>query len=310
MFEIRETLTTGLGAFAKEDLSAGTVILREKPILRLPPLPWTSVNTFIPCSVLMHVFDALEEKQKQQIKELATVTPDKEVRHKVGLMVDVVLAQRKYKTSTSREEYVELMFQMTNNQWRHLRADDELNTLFIQLSRFNHSCVSNAVIHERILDDGSQVTILLARRNINAGEEITVEYVRPWTTSREGILRDWGFLCQCHFCTTMDIVTRLLYVDVFKQIRDNDGETCRDTNLTPQQTIMRHKRRAKALEFLGPSNTLFNEYAQLAGMYKATGDVKGLNETMSALQRVMAITCDKDDTKRAILDHLVSQQQH
>ncbi|KAI1163036.1 hypothetical protein F5B18DRAFT_652126 [Nemania serpens] len=306
MFEIRQTPTKGLGAFATQNISTGTVILREKPVLKLPNLLWTSDDTPIPCSMLMSAFDALDEGQRSQVKELYARIPPVCIPGVVR-MVDLVMSLRQHPTGTSRVDYVELMFIMSTNEWKNLRPDLDFSALYLQLSRFNHSCVANAVSDEVSSADASQLRSVRARRDIQAGEEITVEYMRPWAENRAAYLRgNWGFDCQCPLDvtgadSTMDQATRLQYENMFQQIRDNDEEAFQGTDSTPDQILTRHQRRVEALEFLGPSNDLLNEYAQGAKLYMEAGDKAKLDETLRALYRVTTVLNDENDPYRLAL---------
>ena len=73
--------------------------------------------------------------------------------------------------------------------------------LFLNACRMNHSCVHNAD-HVSHNDGGHQV--ILANRDIDAGEEITTSYVPSWLLreDRQRLLRHWGFTCQCPACDT------------------------------------------------------------------------------------------------------------
>ncbi|KAF3765715.1 SET domain-containing protein [Cryphonectria parasitica EP155] len=69
--------------------------------------------------------------------------------------------------------------------------------LFLTFSRINHSCEPNAA-----WDTGRKAGVMevRARRQIQAGEEITISYIgqldRP-VAERRSRLRRWGFDCQC-----------------------------------------------------------------------------------------------------------------
>ncbi|KAI1171103.1 hypothetical protein F4777DRAFT_594153, partial [Nemania sp. FL0916] len=305
MFVIRETPGRGLGAFATEDIPAGTVILREQPVLQLLNQEWTNHNPNV-CRSLMEAFDALDDAEKARIKELYAYIPDQLVT-KVEHIVDTVLAQRKHDKGTSRNEYVNLVFQMTTNEWKILGLSYDTSALYLRLSRFNHSCSANALNYEESLPDGTQVKVVRARRHVRTAEEITIEYMTPWMEDRAGYLRrTWGFDCSCSVCDSsgnsgMDHATRAEYERTFRQIRENDEDNFRHEHSTPTQILLRHQRRAAALQTLGPSVFLMNELANGVKLYTSSGDQEKVVETLKALYRVMTIVCDEDDPYRLAL---------
>jgi len=80
-----------------------------------------------------------------------------------------------------------------NNAYRH--------GLFLICSRMNHSCKP---VVEMSSNDGSE-TEVRAVRDISAGEEITVSYLRTSSLlgkdQRTRQLEHWGFQCTCELCS-------------------------------------------------------------------------------------------------------------
>lgn len=262
----------------------------------------------------MHAYDDLDERQRSQVKALHAHLPSAQCLTGVIKMVEFITTRRLHTTNISRVEYVELMFIMSTNQWKNSRPELDVSGLYLQLSRFNHSCVANTISHEVPSADGSQVRVVQARTDIQAGEEITVEYIRPWTENRAVALRQtWGFDCRCPLCdtsedSTMDHATRVQYERMFQQMRDNDEEAFQGTASTTEQIITRHQQRVEALEFLGYSNELLNEYSRGVTLYVDSGDYKKLDEFWRNLYRVMTIVCDENDPYRLALQQEFSER--
>ncbi|CAG9464172.1 unnamed protein product [Pedinophyceae sp. YPF-701] len=72
-------------------------------------------------------------------------------------------------------------------------------------SLLNHSC-DPALLVAMDYDGGSSSVTLLARRDIRAGEELTISYVDTAlpTDERGELLRDYGFTCTCPRCMADD----------------------------------------------------------------------------------------------------------
>merc|ERR1712007_414226 len=71
--------------------------------------------------------------------------------------------------------------------------------LFARLSAVNHSCEPNA----EVLYVGSSTLILVARRQIAAGEEICISYIdheEEDADERQRDLQSYGFRCDCRRC--------------------------------------------------------------------------------------------------------------
>ncbi|KAI1199407.1 hypothetical protein F5X97DRAFT_322382 [Nemania serpens] len=313
MFEIRQTLTKGLGAFATQDIPAGTVILREKPVMQLATFPWTEVYSTVPCMVLMRAFDALDERQRAQVLELCSYIQP-QCKSGVERMVQHCM-DRRPEHPASYADYVRLVFIMSTNEYTLTLPDESrVSALYLQLSRFNHSCIANTVIHDVPSADERQMGVVQARYDIEAGEEITVRYIRPWTSDRaSALLKTWGFNCDCPLCNTsrdspMDHVDRLRHERVFKEIRDNDEILFRHDYPTDEQRLTRHQRRLGALEYLGPSNELLNEYAVGYKLYEKAGDEVKVDETLLSLYEVMLLICEEDDPVRVAAKDRLSQK--
>lgn len=80
------------------------------------------------------------------------------------------------------------------------------NGFWIHTSYINHECLPNSV--RTFIGD---VLLLRATRDINAGEEITAQYIAPELTiedRQQRFLGTWGFKCDCNLCTLDENVER------------------------------------------------------------------------------------------------------
>ena len=69
-------------------------------------------------------------------------------------------------------------------------------------SCMNHSCDPNAHAYKRAGVDTDGSAIILAKRAIEAGEEICISYIEesePYHV-RKSVLEDYGFACSCSRC--------------------------------------------------------------------------------------------------------------
>jgi hypothetical protein len=87
---------------------------------------------------------------------------------------------------------------LLDNNVYQCRREPRYASLFVALSRFNHSCDPNA-----INDASREVATVRAIRNILDGEEVTISYVPVGNDlmSRTAALESFGFSCACHRCS-------------------------------------------------------------------------------------------------------------
>ncbi|KAI1177738.1 hypothetical protein F4777DRAFT_576817 [Nemania sp. FL0916] len=150
------------------------------------------------------------------------------------------------------------------------------------------------------LSPGRFSRIVRARRNIRSGQEITVEYLNPWTEDKAIIfLEIWGFECQCRVCD--DYTTRLQYERVFEEIRDNAEALFEGTDSTPEEVIARNESRIAALQLLGPSIDLVQELNLVIKLYNEAGQQGKVEQALRALYETMTVICDENDVTRQAL---------
>ncbi|KUJ09168.1 SET domain-containing protein [Mollisia scopiformis] len=97
-------------------------------------------------------------------------------------------------------------------------GEDEASILYNVASYFNHDCTPNALVDTSCPRHAGGHVKIITRRDIRAGEEVTVSFIRkPGTTSqRRKELKDkWNFTCSCQTCTSNTKLTA-------KMLREQD----------------------------------------------------------------------------------------
>ncbi|KAI1860484.1 hypothetical protein JX265_009883 [Neoarthrinium moseri] len=303
LFEILNTPQSGSGAFATRDIPVGTVILREKALRISPRIKFVDredqLGPYDPCipglEDLMDAYDGLTREKKEQVLELSSHRPER------GRSPD------------TREQYLQLWFATRTNSfieddagYRSRIPDKSFPNLlslaitrvalFTVASRFNHSCAHNAL---HAVEAG--FIELRARCDIREGKEITLTYIDPWVEDRAAQLeRSWGFRCCCPICdesnTTMSPEVRGNYEKMFKQLQYwRNGDP-----LSGFAWVRRHARRLEALEFLGCSYALLQEYVLAADAYEYVGDIAKKEHSLEAALEMAVLSCghDHDTTQR------------
>lgn len=157
----------GVGVIATRQISVGTLVLSERPII-----------------------------------QVASSTYQASLAH-------LVLAQLQKLDSHDREGFLAL--RNTHEQMLPIEGIFKTNAIplgsgssagdiFIQCSRFNHSCTANAAYH---WDANQKRERVFAIREINPEEEIVVSYLSedvwalPTKERKARILQEFGFQCRC-----------------------------------------------------------------------------------------------------------------
>ncbi|KAI8958061.1 SET domain-containing protein [Daldinia sp. FL1419] len=89
---------------------------------------------------------------------------------------------------------------LRTNSFSFTLADESHMTLYPEVSRVNHACRPNSFIR---FTPSSLAVSIVALRDIEPGEEITITYVPlgKTTDERHAALKKWGFECTCSLCT-------------------------------------------------------------------------------------------------------------
>ncbi len=168
-FDIRDAgPSKGQGVFALRDFEVGDKIMVEGPSLQ------AEHNSPVALADLR----ALSESTCAHLMAMSPLSPAEAVGE------EAVLAA--------------LQLKFTNNA---IDLGDGMHTsgLFLTICRVNHDCVGNCE-HYYLAEHG--VMMLVATRNIRAGQEVTFSYVSDCAThgQRTEKLMHWGIHCQCSVC--------------------------------------------------------------------------------------------------------------
>jgi hypothetical protein len=170
LIEVREAPGKGLGIFAKENISRGTRIVAERPLLKVNILPSHCVDVQTPFNNLplpaqkaylgLHGYASNTLKKDNDWNSLSALT-------------------RK------------ILAIYAANHWGR--------DVFWLASRFNHSCIPN--LHNAY-NPNIKMETFHSIRDIKAGDELTVSYVSGICArqERQEQLNKWGFQCRCPAC--------------------------------------------------------------------------------------------------------------
>ncbi|KAF1823199.1 uncharacterized protein K489DRAFT_380603 [Dissoconium aciculare CBS 342.82] len=169
MFRNHEVPGKGIGVFATQPIAAGVMILSEKPIVKVPPF------SLDPNAKILQQLQARSKDERNAFFALANNYPD------TTPVMGIV------KTNAMP-----------------LGSGAQTGGLFLQCSRFNHSCTSNAAYS---WNDDIKEERIFSLFDIADGEEITVTYLTdkmwslPRDQRREAIWEEYRFRCECVRCT-------------------------------------------------------------------------------------------------------------
>ncbi|RYP17209.1 hypothetical protein DL765_004665 [Monosporascus sp. GIB2] len=195
-FEVRVSPGKGMGCFATRDIAVGSIILVEQPLL--------VVRDRSPIRDLIQAFDALNEDQQREFLALHSHV-DKARAPRVQRRLQALRNAGILTRDDDMAKYfkVDSIFRANCfDMYDAPRHTDEPgnNAVYLEASRFNHSCDPN-VTYGLTWSPGNWAS--RAKRNIKAGEELTINYTsiaHPLKRRREELLYGWGFECQCSAC--------------------------------------------------------------------------------------------------------------
>ncbi|KAE9962293.1 hypothetical protein BLS_000565 [Venturia inaequalis] len=194
-YEIRQTPDKGISIFAKAPIPRGTLILAEKPLMRITQAHYMAE----------HVDEAVEKltaKDKKKYWSLSSAHGQDRSRYPSRIHPDVpeheksrIRQQHEARTGSSPTAF---SIFMTNAMECHTGA-----AIFEIAARFNHSCIPNAFFSWNTTTNEERI---YASHAIEAGEEITLSYVDPFyePLQRKWELQHYGFACGCLACVNLD----------------------------------------------------------------------------------------------------------
>ncbi|GAA5947324.1 hypothetical protein JCM3765_001626 [Sporobolomyces pararoseus] len=236
-FEMKEIVGKGMGLVSVRDLKAGDLVLREAPILV------TQGRTT--GDVVYKAYSQLSELDKEAFDSLYCAEFTPKLPRFVGILktnaIDVGL-EEKGKVG-----------------------------VFIQGSRFNHSCSAN--VH-KTWDETDGVEWFIARKDIKEGEELTVNYRDPREKRekrKELLQAGYGFDCSCEVCP-MDPER----VEISDGRREKIKELCQSTQALIVKDPLKLVRNAKLALSLMEEEGILEGRADLAveclGVCSLNGD--------------------------------------
>jgi len=191
--EVHNTRAKGLGTFATSFIPPDNLIFGEHPLILAPYLPEVSVPL---ADMYTKIFESLPKSSLALVSSLATLHQDD------GRSKSAELSF--YENIMKTNSVVINLLNSTDGLHPELLAH---RTLFLRLSRCNHSCEPNATWS---WDAQTLQLTLSARRPILPGEEITISYITPsknQVSLREELKASYGFDCICEKCTLPSYVT-------------------------------------------------------------------------------------------------------
>ncbi|KAL8278363.1 hypothetical protein RQP46_009255 [Phenoliferia psychrophenolica] len=185
-FTVSEAPGKGLGVFASRDISAGEVIIRERPILLLSNESGTEEHNYDPGHLLRAAVASLSDSSRRKLLDLKNAFGNE---------------------NGSDKDLLQGIF-TTNSDVAILGIGDvelapvKSSAVFAPtIARFNHSCTPSASFHFDSQQFAGAIRVL---REIKSGEEITISYT--WTSytraERQSFLsRVHFFDCTCIACS-------------------------------------------------------------------------------------------------------------
>jgi len=178
-FSIVETTRSGVGMVAARNILAGDIIIREKPVIVIPPQIKSSQYTW--------------KEKVQYLENVVSCLPEAD-RSKFFNLHDC-------KKLTGSVKSVEGIFRTNNFALGPLTATTA-HGVFLLASRINHSCWPSC---EVVWREDSEEQEVVAIRDIEEGEELTICYLNikdrmKTPEERRKVLLPYGFTCSCRFC--------------------------------------------------------------------------------------------------------------
>ncbi|CAK9116749.1 unnamed protein product [Durusdinium trenchii] len=235
-YEVRKVSDKGFGAIALEPIASGQLVAEEEPALR-----WSGAEDE---AELQECFDALSVQQKEALLELEDAFAERQGKTILGIA----------RTNA---------FQAGEPSDPLLEEEEESRVLYLELSRFNHSCLPNCGVS---WDDREGMLQVYAERDIAAGEELCLYYqdVRFPTPVRQERLISLGFQCACPVCVAADPVSderRARMQQLIEELEESEDE--------------------KALELIQETLRLYDEERLTVISYRKMAAYKAYAHSMS-----------------------------
>lgn len=225
MFRVVPVTGRGMGCVATKDITRGTLILRETPVLPICP----SVRD-LEMKMVEEIYAGCEvskvdmEKEKAEYRSIMNAFSKLTAEDKVKYL-DLKYHENNKADESIMEAYKENKHGISYNLFHKICSIFTTNTfnngVFLEMSRFNHSCWPNA---ECFWNDESKTRDIVALEDIGANAEICHNYLQRCCLKndrQETLLAKWRFACQCRLCCFhQDEPTRQSYIEVEKAVLD------------------------------------------------------------------------------------------
>ncbi|KAI0107863.1 hypothetical protein GGR51DRAFT_570789 [Nemania sp. FL0031] len=194
-FEVRPAdEDKGLGCFATRDIKAGETVL-----VTHSQLVWEDVHTADErVDQYLALYATADEETKRAWAGLAS--SDHEIKDRLEMSLRRRRPDGTFLKDEQRDHFLHLIMALENNCFG-IEDEDETprSGLFIEASRFNHSCDPNV---DYTCNWQKRRWVGRATRDIHAGEEMFITYTpihQPIRERRENMV-SWRFICSCNRC--------------------------------------------------------------------------------------------------------------
>ncbi|OQO09866.1 hypothetical protein B0A48_04218 [Cryoendolithus antarcticus] len=207
-YEIRDSPLHGKGIFATMDIPAKSLIMYERAAWTIPKKWLLKMYPFDPDGKGPHLINQHFDSC------VANMTDDNDEVNKAAVEAVFALDGGFEGIEDPIDELSKLDLArglariVAKNAKSHYFKNGERNwvAIFQDPSRLNHSCMLSAEMHLWQFKDGPRTdtcTQVRAARDIKKGEEITLQYTRPFDTTeiREAYLSFHDIVCACTLCT-------------------------------------------------------------------------------------------------------------
>ncbi|CCE29286.1 uncharacterized protein CPUR_02979 [Claviceps purpurea 20.1] len=190
MYALQDIPGKGKGLVATRNIPKGTRILSEQPLITIP----TDLDHEEGRRSICRQLEALSNDQRRAFLSLHNAYPCND-------MEDSDKTKDADKVKDAAEQYLDIF---STNALPMCEDDQDNGSIFPMGCRINHDCESNAA---HTWNAGIHRHTVHAIRDIDAGEEITLSYVRL-LAKREARQRRYktcyGFTCRCRVCSLPD----------------------------------------------------------------------------------------------------------
>jgi len=229
MFRVVPVPGRGVGCVATNDIAKGSLILRETPLL-----PISASVRDLELRVVEEIFAGCGaskvelEKQKAEYRNVLRAFSKLTAEDRIEFL-DLKYHENDKADEAVLESYNENNFGISFNLFHQICSIFTTNTfnngVFLEMSRFNHSCWPNA---ECFWNEETKTRDIVALDDIGENEEICHNYLQRCcllNDRQETLLAKWRFVCNCRLCCfNKDEPNRQPYIHVEKAVLDKSSD--------------------------------------------------------------------------------------